>query len=329
MPRHLKAADRIAAALLFAGAATGTHCPPASAQTPDQAAAAAALFDDAKAMMDKGNFAEACPKLAESEALDPQVGTMLNLALCYEFVGKTASGCSMWREAAGAAERKLQPERAELARERAAKVCSRAPRIAIDVAPQSGRDRVEVTVNDVRFPRDQWQTPQPYDPGEYQLRATGDGLRPWSSTVLVDEQHPAVVVVPVLAPASDPAAPAPAPPEGAGRGLLTAAWVTGGAGAAVLGLGSAFGIAAIVNDGAASSGRNCVHDICNPEGQSDRLRAIDDARVADVMFAIGAGALATGVVFWLVGSHVRSASTIYVQPAVAENRWALSFGEVW
>jgi len=334
MGRHIKATKRTGAAaslVTLAALAVGPLCPLASAQTPGPTSRAGELFDEAKTMMDKGNFAEACPKLAESESLDPQVGTMLNLALCYEALGKTASGCSMWRDAEAAAARKLQSDREQLARERAAKVCSRAPQIAVDVAPQSGRDRVEVAINDVLVPRERWGTSQPLDPGEYELRASGAGLRPWSSKVVVDEQHPAVVVVPVLAEAPDastgPATPAP---DRRGQHLKTAAWVTGAAGLAVVAVGAAFGVSAIVNNVAANGSHNCVRDICNAAGESDRQRVIEDANVADVMLAVGVGGVATGVALWLLGSHApRPSSGVYVQPAVAERSWSLSVGRVW
>jgi len=328
MRRHIADTDRFAARVVVAGLTVGTFCPPASAQAEDQAAAASALFDQAKALMDKGNFTEACPKLVESEALDPQVGTMLNLALCYEFVGKTGSGCAMWRKAEAAAARKLQPDREELARDRAAKVCARAPLIAIDVAPQAGRDRVEVTINDVRVPPQQWHTPQPFDPGEYELRAQGAGRRPWSSTVVVDEQHPAIVVVPVLA--SEAEAVAAASPQTAdGQPLKTAAWIAGGAGVAAFSLGSAFGVAALINDGAATRGNNCVRNNCNPAGASDRQRAVDDARVADAMFGVSAVGVATGIVLWLVGTHIRSTHGVSVHAAIADSAWGVSVGEAW
>lgn len=331
MRRHVVDTNRITATPFLAALVVGTTCPPASAQSEDRVAAASALFDEAKAMMDKGNFVEACPKLAESDALDPQVGTLLNLALCYELSGKTGSGCAMWRRAEAAAARKLQPEREELARDRAAKVCARAPLIAIDVAPQAGRDRVEVKINDVPLPREQWNTPQPFDPGAYQLRAEGTGLRPWSSTVVVDEQHPAVVLVPVLAHESDALAPSPTPASDgrASSRLMMGAWIAGGVGVAALGIGSAFGVAALINDDAATRGNNCVRNNCNPSGEGDRQRAIDDARVADVMLGMSTAAAATGIALWLVGAHVRQARSVYVHPALASNAWALSVGEVW
>lgn len=334
MRRHIEDTRRINAALwpvAFVSLVAGTVCDRASAQAPDRAAPAAALFDEAKAMMDRGNFAEACPKLAESESLDPQVGTMLNLALCYESTGKTASGCSMWRDAAAAAARKLQSDREDLARERAEKVCSRAPQIALAVAPQWGRDRIEVTVDDAALPRERWGTPQPFDPGEHALRATGPGLQPWESKIVVDDLHSAVVVVPVLAQISNASSNAPASaPDRRGAHLKSAAWVAGGVGLAAIGVGSAFGVAAMASDGQANSGRNCVRDICNATGESDRQRAISDARLADVMFAVGIGGLATGVALWLLGPHApRPASGVYVRPGLAGGAWSLSMGEAW
>jgi hypothetical protein len=334
MRRHIEDRRRIVAVLLpvaLASLVTGTFCDRASAQAPERAAPAAALFDEAKVMMDRGNFAEACPKLAESESLDPQVGTMLNLALCYESTGKTASGCSMWRDAAAAAARKLQSDREELARERAEKVCSRAPRIALAVAPQSGLDRIEVTVDSAALPRERWGTPQPFDPGEHAVRATGPGLQPWESKIVVDDLHSAVVVVPVLAQVSN--ASSNSPPSAPGRrgaNLKSGAWVAGAVGLLASGVGGAFGVAALVSDDAGNSARNCVRDICNASGESDRRRAINDAHVADVMFAVGVGGLATGVALWLLGSHApRPASGVYWRPGIAGRTWSLSMGEAW
>src|SRR5262245_36723730 len=65
----------------------------------DKRPAAQALFDQGRALVTLGRFAEACPKLAESLRLDPGIGTMLWLADCYENVGRSASAWATFREA--------------------------------------------------------------------------------------------------------------------------------------------------------------------------------------------------------------------------------------
>src|SRR5690349_13986528 len=83
-----------------------------SASSEDQAAAQA-LFDDAKELVKSGKAAEACPKFEESQRLDPGLGTQLNLADCYERIGRTASAWTIYVEVAPAARREGQDARAE------------------------------------------------------------------------------------------------------------------------------------------------------------------------------------------------------------------------
>src|SRR5947207_15885135 len=75
-----------------------------------QKAAAESLFDDALKAMKSGHFTEACPKLEESERIDPAIGTLLYLGECYEKTGRTASAWATFREAASAAQAQGESE---------------------------------------------------------------------------------------------------------------------------------------------------------------------------------------------------------------------------
>src|SRR6478609_5404487 len=56
------------------------------------------LFQSGRQLMNDGNYEKACPLLRDSQKADPQPGTLLNLALCYEKQGKTASAWSTYTD---------------------------------------------------------------------------------------------------------------------------------------------------------------------------------------------------------------------------------------
>jgi tetratricopeptide (TPR) repeat protein len=77
------------------------------------------LFVEARALMDAGNYQEACRKFEESARFELALGVLFNLANCEEKAGRTKAACRRYREVEQMARAKNQNERASYAATRA------------------------------------------------------------------------------------------------------------------------------------------------------------------------------------------------------------------
>jgi hypothetical protein len=288
--------------------------------------------------MEAEDYNAACPQFAESEALDPQPGTLLNLAACYEGMGRTASAWSTWLQGAEAAAAKGETEREAFARYRASQLEPGLLRVTVTVADQPARERIGVTLDGAALPRDAWGVARPTDPGEHEIAAAGGGLQPWALRFAVDAQHASsTLVVPVLEPVAAPGIATGSVDRArtARSSVLTpVAWTLGGLGLAAVGLGAAFGVSAIVQENNSNDGGDCKpNNACNAAGTSARNTARSDAQVADVSYAVGGGAIAAAVVLWLVSRSAPDRSAplagVVVAPSVARDAWSVEVDGTW
>ncbi|MBS2014158.1 MAG: tetratricopeptide repeat protein [Deltaproteobacteria bacterium] len=316
----IPAARTFSAAVVIVGlAVSASTARLARAQGRDPVAAEAA-FAEARALMQKGRFEEACPKLEASQSLDPALGTLLNLGECYERVGKTASAWLRYREAAAIALEKGQRERETIARGRIAALEPRLCKLAIRVAEQR---EITVTRDGATVLRAAYGIPVPVDPGRHVIEATGGGEAPFSTEVEVRASRPegacelTTVEVPVLGtsrPAPAPAvafqpivlpppeAPSPSPSSRWG-GLHTLAVVSAGLGVVGLGIGSAFGLSASSTKSDADAG--CAPAGCTAGSKALLADAGSAADASTVAFTVGAAFLVAGVVLWVVSPSLR------------------------
>jgi hypothetical protein len=143
--------------------------------------------------MEKGQTAEACAAFEASMRLEPARGTLYNLGLCHEKLGKLASA---WSELEELARTDTNEARAKDARQRAAALLPRLPRMHLVVsAPADGlvvtRDHVDVT------PLVGKDTP--VDPGRYTFEARVADREPYTVEVdLTAEGKQVEVVIPEL-----------------------------------------------------------------------------------------------------------------------------------
>jgi len=280
---------------------------PASAYAQDAKARAEALFQDAKALMSKGDYANACPKLARSNALDPAVGTMLNLALCYEHVGKTASAWAAYMQAAAAARNAGQTDREKFAREHAQALEKNLGTLTLSVASTPG---LEVRVDGTVLDSAEWGVALPYDSGAHRVEASASGKKKWASIVEVKDGSRADISIPTLEddrpktkpdeppligpstkpPPLPPPPSEPTPKKGPWMGLGIGALAVGAVG---IGIGSIFGVMAL--DSKSSLDAVCPsHDRCPPQSSG----IIDDldsrATISTIGFVAGGIFLALG-----------------------------------
>ena len=128
----------------------------------EDAAAADALFQDAKALMQAHNVAEACPKFEASYKLEKKLGTLLNWSDCLEQSGKIAGAFAHFSEAADWAE-KDHDTRASYAEQRRDALRPRLPRILLDV--KLGHEKLGVLVNGQPIPESTYGVGMAVDPG--------------------------------------------------------------------------------------------------------------------------------------------------------------------
>lgn len=168
---------------LFAFLLTCLAALPAALAQSD-AATAQALFDEGKRLLDEKKYAEACPKLEESQRLDPAIGTKYHLARCYEAIGRSATAWSIYIEVADEAKSKGQADRESTARDAAKALETKLVRLKIDVAtPAEG---LEVQRNGKPIGGAQWGMSIPVDPGTIRVVAWAPNRKVFETSVTLD-----------------------------------------------------------------------------------------------------------------------------------------------
>lgn len=261
------------------------------------------LFDEAQSLMAEGRYNEACARFGRSQKIQAAVGTLLNLAVCYEKAGRYASAWSTYRDAAAAARHEAQTERADFADRRAVEIKPKVARVAIMTNVKL--PSLIVTMNGVVVPAEALNQPLPVDAGETKLEATLNGRR-WTTQVAVSlERSPVIVEIPSralgLSERSEPSVTSTRPEPIVGWRQQHTAYVIGGLGAIGLGIGSFFGIKAASLHG--DSKQHCLpenEDVCERSGIALRDDARRAGNVSTGLFLGGGVLVAAGVTVYLL-----------------------------
>jgi hypothetical protein len=128
-----------------------------------QEGVAESLFRDARESMKRGEPAQACPKLEESYRLDPSLGTLLNLGLCEQQLGRIATAWTKLRQFVDAAP--TSDPRLPLARQRIAELEGLLPKLTLVLAADASPATVQL--DGVELHRASLGVALPVDPGEH------------------------------------------------------------------------------------------------------------------------------------------------------------------
>jgi hypothetical protein len=273
----------------------------AAAQSATDSAAAQALFDAARTLMDAGEFAQACPKLAESQRLDPAGGTLVHLATCHEREGKLASAWAEFREAIDVARRDKRADREAFAQKHVEDLAPKVAQMTI-ILPGKRAVGLEVRRDGVTIAAPSWGTPVPVDRGPHTVEASAPGYQPWRGAVDVERDGSLTsITVPPLEPIPPrgEAMAAPLATERPWQRPLAAGVF--GVGAIGVVLGSVFGLVAKSrhDDAASQCTQGPSKNGCTAHAVELESSARGAGDFATVAFIVGGAALAGGAVLWL------------------------------
>jgi hypothetical protein len=284
---------RIVTTLLF-GAALAVGSP-----APADPAAAEALFQQGRALLERGELASACAKFESSQANEPSGGTLLNLADCRARQGKTATAWAHFVAAERLSGLQGRPEQAAEARRRGSEIESTLSTLTLHAA--GAPPALEVRVNGRKLDPGSMDSRLPMDPGVLSIEFSAPEYATERVVVtLRGAAHHLVVEAPRLtrqssAPSPAKAEPAPlvaVPSAAPQQGSRTLAWVTGGFGAAALAVGGTFGVMALLSDAEAKKAcdqrtTGCPSDAISAEEDRDRQALISTIGITTGLVGLG------------------------------------------
>jgi hypothetical protein len=299
--------------------------------------AAQALFERGRQLMLEHRYQEACEKLAESQRLEAAVGTQLNLAFCYEKIGKYASAYVEYHNALAISVRANDAPRITLAQQRINALDPKLSRLIISLNDSTKLPGLWVKLDGTTLGLSALNSPIPVDLGVHEVEAGADSKLVSRVSLDVSEHGNTVTAnVPQLenAPSAPPpnvtptvseqkppfrvptkeqsyamtSVSKPTPPK-------TATWIAAGAGLGVAvvaaAMGTYFGLDAF-NEWSIRN-RHCRNHECDAEAVDAKEKAETSARLSNYLFITSAVGAIAGVTL-VVTATAKTESTDRARP---------------
>jgi tetratricopeptide (TPR) repeat protein len=289
----------VTSALAIACALAGT----ARAQKPADDA-----FERGRTAMKAQRFAEACAAFEQSYQLDPQLGTLFNLADCETQLGKLAAAWNHYRELARTdtnAERRAMSERL------AKQLAPRVPKLIVTIKP---KPEGAVLVVDGHDSTALAGVELPVDLGKHAIEVDATSFRTWKQDIDVDREGVVSNVVVTLEPEGSAPAIAKPPVDVSMPQPAAASDAHGTWGKVAVISGSALVAGGLVAGGLAYSqwqhAQSCTGCLRSSEAHSAELRG----DIATVLVAVGLADAGVGFYLWKT-AHGSASVTAAVAPS--------------
>jgi hypothetical protein len=272
-----------------------------------EAMGAEVLFEDGVRLMKAGQFGEACPKIAESQRLEPRAGTLFTLAECLANEGRIATALARYEEYLREFGRMSDDARAKqrgrdkVAEAKRDELKPKVPRLKL-VLPSGAPASVRVFKGETELGRAALATWLPVDPGTQTITVeTADGRRDTRAELAVGQKLELTLELPTKTQRAEGTAnpgtvesEKPKPKSG-NKTLGFVALGIGGAGLAVSAVTGflVLGKKSTIDDNCGIGGDETA---CNSKGKSAADSAKTLALVSTVSFAVGVVGVGTGAV---------------------------------
>lgn len=257
------------------------------------------LFAEGRDLLEKGRYAEACAKLARSEELAPAVGTLLNLAYCWEQAGKLRSAMDAYAQAEAFATAAGETKRAGFAKERRAAVEPRAMKLVLRLTPPEAPGLV-VKRNGVTMAKADFDRPIAVDPEDYVITAAAPEYGTWKGAIVVKGEGGVVtLIIPPLGELAKP--PPPLAPQRSALGTRRLSAIGLGA-VSALAIGAGVGLAFSAKSRYEDAGSHCDSSSCDEAGNAIQRGAVAQGNIATALIGFGLLSAGAGAYLWIVGT---------------------------
>lgn len=270
----------------------------------DNIAKADKLFDEGRALM-KSDLHAACEKFEESLKFNSQaIGTLMNVALCDEKLGRTASAVAKFSEARDRAKEGNMDGHLKAAEERLKELVPRVPHVKIVFAkPPLPETRIVIDdqviamadIGDIAL-----------DPGEHPLVVSAPNHLSYETKIRIADGEHREVTVPAL--------------RGATSSRRTIGKIVTISGGVFIASGVILGLVANnrYEDQFDGSNPNCnAMRQCNGNGQTETERARTLGVVGSVVGGVGVAAVAVGLYLWIRSPSESHAKRVTLLPQLA------------